>query len=238
MIAVLAGIAVVGAVAGILLAVSRPADPGTWAPPAELPPRADAPGAGIAALADPEWVAATAAATGIPERALAAYAGAAIAKADGMPECGLSWATIAGIAATESDHGRHGGSSVGPDGTVTPPILGVALDGGDTAHIPDSDDGVLDGDPEFDRAVGPFQLLPQTWRNWHTDGSGDGVEDPQSIDDAAMAAANYLCRAVTGDGLDFTTEEGWRAGVASYNSPDSYLETVAGFANRYADAVA
>ena len=153
-----------------------------------------------------------------------------------MPECGLSWTTVAGIAAVESDHGRHDGSAVGPDGSVVPPIYGVALDGADTAHIPDSDGGTIDGDPEFDRAVGPFQLIPQTWRNWHVDGSGDGVEDPQNIDDAAMAAANYLCRAVTGMGLDFTTEEGWRAGVRSYNVSDAYLDSVARHAVRYAEA--
>lgn len=212
--------------------------PPSWSPPTDPPPRAAEPGTGIAGLPDPAWVAEVAAATGIPERALAAYAGAALVKADQMPGCGLGWATIAGVAATESDHGRHGGSSVGPDGTVSPPIYGVALDGADTAHIPDSDGGAIDGDAEFDRAVGPFQLIPQTWRNWHTDGGGDGVEDPHNIDDAAMAAANYLCRAASGLGLDFTTEDGWRAGIRSYNASDEYLATVARFAERYAHAVA
>ena len=211
--------------------------PPTWAPPVDSPETAAEPGVGIAGLVDPDWIAATAAATGIPERALAAYAGAALVKEAQMPGCALGWSTIAGIAAAESDHGRHGGSSVGPDGTVTPPIYGVALDGDDTAHIPDSDGGTIDGDAEYDRAVGPFQLIPQTWRNWHVDANGDGVEDPQNIDDAALAAANYLCRAATGMGVDFTTEDGWRAGIRSYNSSEVYVDTVARFAVRYGDAV-
>ena len=66
---------------------------------------------------------------------------------------------------------------------------------------------LIDGDPDIDRAVGPMQLIPQTWRNWHVDGGADGVEDPQNIDDAATAAANYLCRSSIG----MDTEAGWRA---------------------------
>ncbi|HEY4267663.1 MAG TPA: lytic murein transglycosylase, partial [Galbitalea sp.] len=137
--------------------------------------------------------------------------------------------TLAGIGKVESDHGRHGGSSIGPDGTVTPPVYGPALDGNGTALIPDSDGGTIDGDAAADRAVGPMQLIPQTWRNWHIDGNGDGVEDPQNIDDAVMATTNYLCRASTA--LD--TEKGWRGAIAAYNSADSYLAKVARVAVAY-----
>lgn len=149
-----------------------------------------------------------------------------------MPSCGLGWTTIAGIAFVESDHGRHGGASVGEDGTVTPPIFGIALDGESAAYIPDSDGGVIDGDAENDRAVGPMQLIPQTWRNWHVDGNGDGVEDPQNLDDAVVATTNYLCRA-SGDMVD---RAGWRAGIGAYNSSDAYIRAVADAANRYAKA--
>ena len=73
------------------------------------------------------------------------------------------------------------------------------------------------GDPAFvilnrDVLEGGLQFIPQAWRNWHVDGGGDGVEDPQNIDDAALAAANYLCRASTA----FDTEDGWRAGIRAY----------------------
>lgn len=205
----------------------------SWAPPAEPPVAAATPtGPGIAGRVDADWLAATAEATGIPERALAAYAGAALAKAEQMPDCGIAWNTIAGVAATESDHGRHDGSRVGSDGTVSPPIYGPPLDGGDgVEHIPDSDGGAIDGDATIDRASGPFQFIPGSWRNWHVDAGGDGVEDPQNIDDAAMAATNYLCRVSVG----MDTEEGWIAAIAGFNSPPSYRDTVATFAVRYAE---
>lgn len=215
-----------------LLPTEEPAP--AWAPPATPPTAATTPGAGISGRVDADWLAETSAATGIPARALAAYAGAALAKAAAMPECGISWNTIAAIGAAESDHGRHGGSSVADDGVVTPPIYGVPLSGGaGVEHIADSDGGAIDGDAEFDRAVGPFQLIPQTWRNWHTDGNGDGVEDPQNIDDAAVATVNYLCRV----SIRIDTEEGWNAAVAGFNSPQSYRDTVARYAVQYAQAV-
>ena len=205
----------------------------SWAPPAAPPVAAVTPtGPGITGLVDPAWLAETSEATGIPERALAAYAGAALVKATEIPGCGLSWATLAGVGATESDHGRHGVSRLDATGTATPGIYGVALDGVGVALIPDSDGGAIDGDADADRAVGPMQHIPQTWRNWHVDGGGDGVEDPQNIDDAVLAAANYLCRASTA----FETEDGWRAGIRSYNSPEFYLGTVAKYAIDYAEA--
>lgn len=202
-----------------------------YALPVELPPVAASPvHPGIAGEADAAWVRETARATGIPERALAAYAGAALFKARDRPDCGLGWPTLAALGLVESDHGRHGGSVVGDDGTVTPPIFGVPLTGESTAHIPDSDAGAIDGDTEFDRAVGPLQLIPDTWRNWHIDGNADGVEDPQNIDDAIVAAANYLCRASP----EMVSEAGWRAGIGAYNASDVYVRSVADAANRYA----
>jgi membrane-bound lytic murein transglycosylase B len=187
----------------------------------------------ITTLVDPGWASRTATATGIPEPALLAYAGAALREAQTTPACKLSWTTLAAIGKVESDHGRDGGSSIGANGTVTPPIYGVALNGKGVALIPDSDGGAIDGDAAADRAVGPMQLIPQTWRNWHTDGNGDGVQDPQNIDDAVMATTNYLCRASTA----LNTESGWRAAISAYNSPASYLTLVATWAIRY-DALA
>ncbi|HEU4807446.1 MAG TPA: lytic transglycosylase domain-containing protein [Homoserinimonas sp.] len=202
------------------------------AAPAPLPAVVDPAGTGLAARLDAQWLVQASAVTGIPPRALVAYVGAASIKADQMPTCGLSWNTIAGIGLVESDHGRHGGSRIQADGQVVPPIFGIALDGAATAHIPDSDAGTIDGDAEFDRAVGPLQLIPGTWRNWHVDGNGDGVEDPHNIDDAAVAATNYLCRASD----DMLSGDGWRAGIAAYNRSTSYAIAVADAANRFAKA--
>lgn len=241
MVAGLLGVAVLAGLIVLLLAPRLTADQDAaapaprWAPPpASLPVAAATPGVGIATRVDASWAASTAAATGIPERAVLAYAGAALVKAESMPACKLSWTTLAAIGDVESSNGQHGGSSIGPDGTVTPPIYGVALNGNGVVLIPDSDGGAIDGDATGDRAVGPMQLIPQTWRNWHTDGNGDGVEDPQNIDDAVMATTNYLCRASTA--LD--TESGWRAAIAAYNSPASYLAKVARVAIAYNREVA
>jgi membrane-bound lytic murein transglycosylase B len=205
-----------------------------YAPPAPLPTLAVTPRPGAAGGADAQWVQDAASATGIPERALAAYAGAALFKAADRPGCGLSWNTLAGIGLAESNHGRYAGSAVGADGTVSPPIFGIALDGSSSAHIPDSDGGAIDGDVAYDRAVGPMQIIPVTWRNWHVDGNGDGLQDPHNIDDAVIAAANYLCRASP----DMVDPDGWRAGLFAYNRSDAYARTVADAAVQYAEAVA
>jgi len=223
----IAAFATVLALAGGLSGCASAAPAPTWAPVAELPPRATtATDPGIAGLADAAWVERVATASGIPERALAAYAGAALLTAEVNPDCGIGWNTLAGLGAIESDHGRHAGSRIGPDGTAEPGIFGIALDGGDTDTVADSDGGVIDGDDVHDRAVGPLQFIPESWRNWGFDGNGDGVADPQNIDDAAVAASNYLCRA-SRDAGPMSTEVGWRAGIDGYNSADGYAEAVA-----------
>jgi len=218
---------------GSALAPAAPTPASSWVPPAAEPPRAATPGPlGIGGLADPVWVADTAQKTGIPARALAAYAGAALNLAQVKPQCGMSWNLLAGIGRVESDHGRHGGSSIGADGTATPPIYGPSLDGDGVALVKDSDGGAIDGDATGDRAVGPMQMIPEAWRNWHIDGNADGKEDPQNVEDSALAAARYLCRASTA--LD--TEQGWRAAVTAYNDATTYIDAVARAADAYRTA--
>jgi membrane-bound lytic murein transglycosylase B len=182
---------------------------------------------------DPTWTARVSSATGIPPRALVAYASAQLTIASEQPACGIGWNTLAGIGAIESDHGRHGGAVLGDDGLSSPRILGPALNGVGNAAIRDTDAGAWDGDSRWDRAVGPMQFIPDTWRRWGADGSGDGVADPNQIDDAALAAARYLCASGP-----MTGSAGWRAAIFSYNHLDSYVDDVAAAANRYAAAVA
>jgi hypothetical protein len=205
----------------------------TFATQAADPELAEQPtGPGYVDMIDPAWAARTAERAGIPELALLAYAGAVVRSREVYPDCGIGWNTLAGIGMVESDHGRHDGSVVGDDYRVRPDIFGVVLDGGETENIPDSDGGSIDGISDFDRAVGPMQLIPQTWSSWPSDGNGDAVGDPQNIADAAIAAANHMCRAAG----EMETPDGWRAGVAAYNDATTYGEAVATAAQRYADA--
>lgn len=179
---------------------------------------------GIAGLADSDWVASTAEQTGIPERALRAYAGASLRASTNRPGCGIGWNTLAGIGAVESVHGSYGGATVGSNGTVTPHITGVPLDGSDgLMAIPDTDEGALDGDAEWDRAVGPMQFIPTTWQQYAQDGNADGHSDPHQIDDAVLTAALYLCER----GQDLTTDDGWNTAIAAYNQSRPYAHDVA-----------
>jgi hypothetical protein len=163
---------------------------------------------------------------------MAAYAGAANDLARSDPGCGLRWSVIAAIGRVESNHGRYGGATLHTDGSIRPVIRGIALDGRPgVAAIGDSDDGALDGDLIFDRAMGPMQFIPSTWRGWASDGNGDGVRDPDNMFDAALAAGRYLC---AGD-VDTRSAEGLRSAIFRYNQSDAYVSAVISLAQAYQD---
>jgi membrane-bound lytic murein transglycosylase B len=168
--------------------------------------------------------------TEIPERVLAAYAGASLRLAQTQPECGIGWNTLAGIGAVESVHGSYLGAGARTDGTVSPPIIGIPLDGSEGVKaIADTDGGELDGDVEWDRAVGPMQFIPTTWETYAQDGNLDGRADPHQIDDAVLTAGLYLCES----GGDVTTDDGWTAALSEYNQSVSYAHEVAELAESY-----
>lgn len=207
-----------------------PVPPGDSAPPAErpLPPVEES---GI----DPvrAWADQIAVVVDVPARAVVSYVNADLAMREYQPGCGLSWATLAGIGRIESNHGRYGGAVLGEDGRTSEAITGVPLDGAPGIRVvPDTDGGQWDGDTEHDRAIGPMQFIPSTWRNWTTDGNGDGIGDPHNLDDAAMAAARYLC---AGD-KDLTSGDGWWSAVLSYNNSVEYGQKVFALAESYAEA--
>lgn len=178
-----------------------------------------------------DWAARVTAATGIPVPALRAYGNAELAMRATEPNCRLSWATLAGIGRVESDHGRFGGAHLMANGEESRPVVGVPLDGtGGVRDVPDSDGGRFDGDPRFDRAVGPMQFLPSTWATYGADAMGTGRPDPENVNDAALAAARYLCVG----GRDMGTPAGWWSGLLSYNDSGDYGRKVFGVADRYA----
>lgn len=177
---------------------------------------------------DPTWVASMSKATGIPDRALTAYANAQLIMQQMAPSCGVGWSTLAAIGFIESDHGRENGARLQSDGTIDRPILGPELNGVGVGAVRDTDGGRLDGDSTWDRAVGPMQLLPSSWMTFGVDANGDGIADPNNIDDATVAAGRLLCSAGP-----LTTSDGWRQAVLTYNHSDDYVNAVATKSNEY-----
>lgn len=177
------------------------------------------------------WAAARAPALDMPVTALEAYAYAARVAQVENPNCHIAWTTLAGIGMVESHNGTYRGATIAPNGDVRPPIRGVRLDGtSGNLHIPDTDAGLLDGDAHMDRAMGPMQFIPETWKLYGVDANNDGVVSPDNIDDAALSAAGYLCWR----GKDMAAPRGWMNALRAYNHSDQYARTVRDWATAYA----
>ncbi len=168
---------------------------------------------------------------GIPATVLAAYQKAQRSLAGSDPGCNLPWELLAAIGKVESGQAR--GGAVDEAGTTLTPILGPQLNGQGFARIMDTDGGVHDGDPRFDRAVGPMQFIPSTWSTWGADGNGDGRQDPNNIFDAALAAGSYLCHGER----DLAVKADLDRAVLSYNHSREYLATVLAWLEFYRDGV-
>lgn len=182
------------------------------------------------------WAEPIAEQTGISVAALNAYGNAQLIAAQSWPGCHLNWTTLAGLGYVETRHGTYNGKIFGSarideNGNIIPPIVGVPLDGSPGfAEIKDTDGGALDGDTVYDRAVGPMQFIPTSWEKYGRDANGDGVVDPQNIDDAAAGAATLLCS----NGRDLATADGWTEAIRSYNFSSSYVIKVRDAAAAYA----
>lgn len=168
----------------------------------------------------------------MPAVAYAAYLAASSAAPTVAEGCAVDWTVLAGIAQVESDHGRTGGEhGVTANGDVVPPIRGVPLTGEDgTEAHPDTDGGALDGDPTWDRAVGPLQFIPARWGELGRDGNGDGAANPDNMYDAALTAVAHLCVLSPGDYSDATQ---LRDALLTYNPSRRYAEEVMGWIEVY-----
>lgn len=205
---------------------------GRMPPPVVEPPAPTRVGPDAVPEPDVRWLSAVARRTGIGPRALRAYAVADLRLSAEDPRCKISWVTLSGIGWVESRHGSIGNRRLGPDGRPGPtPIVGVPLSGaGPVALVLDSDQGRLDGDTRYDRAIGPMQFIPRTWQLWGRDGDGDTVADPHDLDDAAYSAARLLCSS----GRPLDSPDGWMRAVLSYNASGRYLRDVLSATNTYA----
>ncbi|MBP2328692.1 hypothetical protein JOF56_009077 [Kibdelosporangium banguiense] len=164
---------------------------------------------------------------GIPGPAMNAYTRAASILATQLPNCHLPWYLLASIGRIESNHG-NGGQADDKGNTITK-IVGPVLDGQGFAAVPDTDHGVWDGDTQWDRAVGPMQLLPSTWAQYASDASGYGTRSPHNFYDAALAAGKFLCSG----GLDMNNPQQRAIAVFRYNHSESYVQTVLIWADAY-----
>ncbi|MFF1716262.1 NlpC/P60 family protein [Streptomyces sp. NPDC058268] len=168
----------------------------------------------------------------IPPTMLAAYKKASQLIVRHVPKCrGMSWPIMAGIAKVESNHAA--GRTIATSGDITPRIMGVLLNGsghgGNTTAFPDTDGGKWDGTAQGERAVGPFQFLPSTWRSTGRDGNGDKDRDPHNAFDAALGAAVYLC----GNGRDLSKMHQLDAAIFQYNHSREYVTNVSKWITQY-----
>ncbi|MFC3998876.1 NlpC/P60 family protein [Nocardiopsis sediminis] len=166
---------------------------------------------------------------GVPDVLLDAYVRAAGALGEAEPQCpGMRWQILAGIGKIESN--LLAGHEITLNGDVDPPVIGLRLDGsgtgGNTTPVYDSDGGRWDGDTEFDRAVGPGQHLPATWKIYGTDGNGDGIADPHNAYDSAVSTARHLCLGAGSDGADFTDRDQLSDAPFRYNRSQTYVDDV------------
>ncbi|MGW3789835.1 lytic murein transglycosylase [Micromonospora arida] len=179
------------------------------------------------------WAQQVGAKVGVPAVAMQAYGYAELVLAQTNRSCALSWTTLAAIGKVESDHGSTNGARLGQDGKAVPNIFGQPLDGKDgRMRIIDTDRGALDGDATLDRAIGPMQFIPTTWQEIGADADNDGRKDPHDLDDAALAAGNYLCKG----GRNLSIAGDWWNAILSYNDVRRYAQNVYDTANRYGRA--
>ncbi|MET7374328.1 lytic murein transglycosylase [Micromonospora arida] len=179
------------------------------------------------------WAQQVGAKVGVPAVAMQAYGYAELVLAQTNRSCALSWTTLAAIGQVESGHGSANGARLGQDGKAVPNIIGPALDGKEgRMRIIDTDRGALDGDATLDRAIGPMQFIPTTWQEIGADADNDGRKDPHDLDDAALAAGNYLCKG----GRNLSIAGDWWNAILSYNDVRRYAQDVYDTANRYGRA--
>lgn len=140
----------------------------------------------------------------IPFTALLAYRRAADILEEVKPACELPWTLLAAIGRVESNHGRSTGATLGDDGVSRPST--AATEG-----------------------AGPMRFFPPVWKVVAVDGDGDGERSVDDIDDAALAAAVYLCA----EGENLETPASMATAVRGYDDANRYVGLVLAFEKLY-----
>lgn len=164
------------------------------------------------------WISDMASRMDIPPRALVGYANAELRLRKELPDCRLSWITLAGIGKAASDHGRAGDRKIGPDGAISEPIGTVPV----VAPGASAEQTVP--------AEGPMQLRPELWQQWQRSAREASEPDVQNVDDAALAAGRALCA----DGRDTSDGKDWWDAINAYHGSELFLQRVLANANLYA----
>lgn len=214
-------------------AAPAPSHPATGSPgPAPEKPTADDDANRTPPLprvgAVPVTVPADAAHSDLPALALEAYQRAAGEQGIRTPGCHLPWTLLAAIGQVESHHAKNG--ALTSEGFTTSRILGPVLNGQPFAALPDSDRGTYDGDTTWDRAVGPMQFIPSTWKRWATTTRPTLDADPNNIFDATTTAASYLCAG----NRDLKDPQQLSRAIFSYNPSEAYVRDVLAWNLAYA----
>ncbi|WP_020494966.1 NlpC/P60 family protein [Sciscionella marina] len=152
----------------------------------------------------------------IPERAMTSYAKATVTLNKQQPACHMSWVTLAGVGKQTTDHGRAGGG-VGADGTTAEPIGNVKLRDFFGKVVSKS------------AARGPMQLTGAQWKQYGGSANGTGKGDPESFDDAVLAAGKTLCA----DGADLADGGAWWRAVSRIDEAPLFLHRVLATATVY-----
>jgi len=74
-----------------------------------------------------------------------------------------------------------------------------------------------------------MQFIPSTWSVVGVDADGDGLRNPQDVDDAALGTAVYLCSGSD----DLATDAGRQSAVFRYNHSQSYVDLVLSIMEAY-----
>ncbi len=137
---------------------------------------------------------------------------------------------VGGHRAGREHHGTYRGATLAPNGDVSPPISGVRLDGSGGTCASSTPWTVRTTARGWCARWDRCSSFRETWRLYGVDAHNDGVVSPDNIDDAALAAAGYLCWR----GKDLGTPRGWITALRAYNNSGIYARAVRDWATAYA----